>query len=391
MTTVLVRRPRPVLVARPDGSTPGALGLDMAVALAGARQAAASVCLLTPQWLCNPALFALVPTDVPRLQPRSLRGLWLGARWRARRVAESLRAAAVERRASFWLEIYRELRRHVGDRRLPYPWRARLRQSARGAFARAMDADRRPGSRVDRRLLETAVPSSLPPALATDAAARAASLGISPPRRVVALDVRRGLDRLGGVADALAADGYTVVRLGDAGDGRLERPGVVDLTDRAERSPALEVFVLQTAAFLVCDTLDAQQVAYLTNTPCLTIDAVDPIASYPARRDGVYTLAAAIDLETGVELALEDRLGGEYAMNRGRYRHRINTPAEILAAVREMQDGIGRGWDDGPAQMRFRELVGRACAGRRAAQRGQNEVGFIGSGRLARVQAERLG
>ena len=388
MTTLLVGGRRRVLVARPDGSTPGALGLDMAVALAGARQGDASVCLLTPPVLCKPALFALVPEGIPRLEARSFRGLWLRARWRARHVGMSFRARAVERRASFWLQVYRELRRHVGDRRLPYPWRVRLRRGARRSFARARGADVRPGARLDRRLLESAVPSSLPPPLAAEAGGRAASLGIAPPRRVVALDVRRRLDRLRDAVDALIAADYTVVHLGDAGVERLERPGVVDLTALPERARALDVFVLQTAAFLVCDTMDAQRVAYLTGTPCLTIDAVDPVASYPARRDGVYMLAAAIDLETGVELSFEDRLGRESARNPGRYGYRINTPAEILAAVRDMQDGVQQGWDDTPAQARVRVMVGRASSDRESTR--QDERGFIGGGRLARVQAEGL-
>ena len=44
--------------------------------------------------------------------------------------------------AQFWLEIYRELRRHIGDERLPYPWRVRLRAIADRCLARARRADR---------------------------------------------------------------------------------------------------------------------------------------------------------------------------------------------------------------------------------------------------------
>jgi putative glycosyltransferase (TIGR04372 family) len=392
MTTLLVRRRRPLLVVRPDGSTPGALGLDLAIALARARQAGADVCLLPPPTLCDPALFALVPADRRRVEPRAFHRAWLRARWRARDAAASIGRRAAAGRRSFWLELYRELRRHAGDERLPYPLRARLRTWAQRWFARASAAAEGPTRPIDRRLLERPVPISLPPALEASARSDASALGVAPPRRTVAIDVRTGVDRLHDTVRALAAEGITVVRLGEGGEDRLDGPGVVDLTAAKDRSPALDVFVRQHAEFLVCDTADAQHVAYATGTPCLVLDAVDPVASYPARRDGLYMLAEAVDLDSGVELPLEDRLGPEYLRDPSRYGRRRNTPAEILAAVRELQAGLREGFRDTAAQARFRERVAAACA--RQAPRGRDAGpaggGFAGSGRLARVQAERL-
>jgi len=344
----------------------------MVAALARARAESAAVCFLRPSTLVNEPLFALTPEDMSRMQPRGVAGAWVRARWRMWHIADRSGAHVDEARAAAWLEWYRELRRHVSDERLPLDLRGQLRRAAQRAFARAADAEGSRGWQFPRAHLRDRIPMRLPGGLLEEARAEAGRRGIAS-RPSVAVDLRGHLDDGDAILASIAARGYTPVRLGD--------------------QPLVDVFVLLTSAFLLCDNADAQRMAYATNTPTLTINATDAFAFYPVRGDGIYLLKEAVDLDTGRTLPLEEMLDDRYYRNLRNYGHRDNSGSQVRAAVDEMLDGVRGGWRDSTSQSRYRARVieaGEALAARvRYVAKWGPVEGFIGDGRLARVQAER--
>ncbi len=405
MTVVTSRRHgRPIVAGCPDGSTDGALSLDLAELFARAARASATACVIRPAQPINEALFALEGRDdgpVQRAEPNA----WLRARWAAASAVSKLDVGTASAAARFWLEIHRELRRHIGDQRLPYALRTRLRRLADRALGRSTDAAERGAAPPwPRRLLREPVDASLPAALADRARAQALAHGVPLDARLVIVNVRARPSLLDAAVDALTADGLVVVRLSDPAMGAFAdaeteppvgpngRPAVIDLTMAPGRSPALDVFLMLRAVFVVCDSADVQQTCYATNTPCLRLGADDPVAAYPIRADGLFTLASVVELDTGRALQADELLSETYLRRPDRFAHRPNTAAEILAAVREMQSGVTHGWTESDGQARFRTRVVDAAT--QLATRVPHlrtsgpDDGFIGAGRLARVQAD---
>lgn len=277
--------------------------------------------------------------------------------------------------ASFWQEWYRELRRHAGDERLPYALRAKLRGAADRALGRAEAEEARAVvPRWNRRMLSAAPPAPLSPRDVQCARDAAAARGLDPDRPIVTIDVRHRADRLTETLELLSARGYQIARIEDP---------AADPTHH----------LLRSSAFVICDTAGRQHAAYLTQTPSLRLDARDPFTAYPVRRDGVFTLATAIDLDTGRPLAIAELLTERYFRNTRNCGYRATSAADIAAAVLEMLEGTGSGWLDSAAQARFRSAV--ADAGARLGGHVRHIAewdaasGFVGEGRLARVQAER--
>ena len=198
----------------------------------------------------------------------------------------------------------------------------------------------------------------------------------------------------------LVEHGYGVVRIGDPRGGHVEMPGLVDLACAPQPktplpSALLEFFVLQSARFVVCESIDLQQAAYLTSTPTLTLNARDPISRYPVRRDGVFTLTRATDLDSGRVIPLHERLGDWFFLNDRNVGHTPNAPETVVEAVREMHEGSSAAWHDTAEQLAFRTAVTQSADALAAtvplvADWGADD-GFVGDGRLARVQAAALG
>ena len=262
---------------------------------------------------------------------------------------------------------------------------------AHDAFTRSAAGGTR--QQFPRRLLREPVRTRLPRELQAEAERTAASVGIAAGSRLVALEVRSRLEPFADAVDFLVAHGYTVVRIGDRVAGPVRRPGIVDLAHSAVRTPLVEVFVMLESAFLVCEDPALQIAAYLTNTPCLLVNAIDPIASYPVRADGLYAVTTPVHLDTGERLAPGDLLKEDYFRNRRNYGFRNMSSADILDAVREMHEGLHNGWSESPAQSQFRVRVTESAAAPAAPTHRPGgwgaDDGFIGDGRLARVQAER--
>jgi hypothetical protein len=181
--------------------------------------------------------------------------------------------------------------------------------------------------------------------------------------------------------------------------------GVTDLTRLAPRPPSLELFLVSASAFVVCESVDLQQLAYLTNTPSLIINAKDPFVAYPVRANGLMTLSTAIDLDTAQAITITrhahpavfqgpPQTAGPRTEER---QPRISRQHgdELIDAITEMQAGIAAGrTTESESQSRFRTRVVEAGAALAAvsahvADWGPDD-GFIGDGRLVRFQADRV-
>ena len=291
-----------------------------------------------------------------------------GSRWR--RLQARWRGRLAGSAASFWRELYRELRRHAGDERLPFDLRVRLRTAAQRAVDRSQVGG--PIAPFPRMLVRSHTAVQLPEAQAQRARATAERLGLRAGQPFVAADVR-GRDRaFHESVGMLDSRGFAVVRL--------------------QRDPSLDAHLLLSCAFLLCDNAEAQQRGYVTNTPTLTVNTTDAFMCYPIRQHGIFLLKTAIDLDTGRVLAPDDFLAESYYRNLRNIGYRDNTRDQIRDAVSEMLDGLASGWEETQAQIRYRAAVvaaGESLASRvrHVAQWGPVD-GFIGDGRLARVQAE---
>jgi hypothetical protein len=301
---------------------------------------------------------ALAPSD------RAAEAPW-ARRWRRSR--ERIAAAG----ASFWQELYRELRRHAGDERLPFDLRTRLRHAAQRAFERSQ-RERMP-NRFPRLFLRTRAPLRIPERRARQARAALERLGFRPTQPFVTADVRGRDEAFHDSLALLESRGYAVMRL--------------------RHDSTLDAYLLLSCAFLLCDNPEAQRAAYVTNTPTLTVNATDAFTCYPVRQDGIYLLKTAIDLDSGRLFTPRDVLGESYYRNRRNIGYRDNRSDEIRDAVSEMLEGLRQGWCDSEGQARYRAAA--VAAGESLASRVRHVAtwgpvdGFIGDGRLARVQADR--
>jgi len=385
-----------ILVGRPDGSSLATLCRDLVELFARAREAGAATWLIRPERSASEVMLTLSARGAVAFEPSRARRAWLAARWHCADRLHRLAAGAGSASAAFWFELYRELRRHVGNQRLPFPLRTRLRGRAERWLRHAShDSDAHASSTTGARPVQEGVGVELPAASAERLRAEAARRGISFARPVVALEVRVPPERLRDALSALVADGHTIVRIGDPSMGPLGyswshpdgHPAVIDLTQGEAGDAGLDVYVLLHSAFVICGSADLQAVSCLAAAPCLLLGAVDPVASYPPRTDGLFTLKTAVELDTGRLLTAREMLTERYLTRVGDFGHRANTAAEVLGAVEEMRQALAHGWTDSEGQRAFRTDVA-ASAARRAAERGHAPA-LVGGGRLARVQADR--
>jgi putative glycosyltransferase (TIGR04372 family) len=381
---------QPVLVVRPDPS-PGQGSVDMLCTLARARARAAGACFLAPSRETESVAASVASADVPVIHPDGWQKTWLEGRWRTSAVADGARARWRAAAASGLHELYRELRRHAGDQRLPSELRRRLREAGHRSYERSV-ALRSAQTPYPRRLLRAPSTVAWSPEMLEHARAGMEAAGVPAGVPVVAFEVRTRPDVAKAAIRSLVADGYAVVRIGDPGAGPMRQPGLIDLTTATSRSLRPEL-VLVRARFAILGSLALQQLAYLTNTPSLTIDAADPFTLYPIRSNGLLLLATAVDLGSGRELPVDEWLTEAYFRNRRNFGYRGVAADELLDAIQEMQEGVAHGWADTDAQRRFRIRVveaGSALASTTAAvaEWGPDD-GFIGDGRLARAQAAR--
>ena len=381
---------RHVVVAGPDTSGLGPCAVDVLAALVEARKLGASAGFLQPaaSW---PNALAQLTTEVPRRALTGPIGLWCRAHWRRASLTRGASAWRRDRARSVRRELARELRRHAGDERVPAGVRTRLKDAARVV---GHPAPKPAAARFPRRLLRERVQVSLDRDARARADTEARAAGIPIDRPLVAFELPHRVENALPAVSFLVEHGYGVVRIGDPRGGHVEMPGLVDLACAPRPSALLEFFVLQSARFVVCESNDLQQAAYLTSTPTLTLNARDPISRYPVRRDGIFTLSRATDLDSGRVISLHERLGDWFFLNDRNVGHTPNAPETVVEAVREMHEGISAAWHDTAEQLAFRAAVTQSAGALAAtvplvADWGADD-GFVGDGRLARVQAADL-
>jgi putative glycosyltransferase (TIGR04372 family) len=406
---------RPVWVTRPNGREYGHLALEILMTLARGRNDRGAVYFVRPPHLVNPALLDLRSDEVPQLAPSAPLRAWLRARWSLADYSEVFAERRAEISNDARTELARELTRHVGDHRVPRSIRERLRARRERLVRGTHDEDHRDEALYYRRqLIRHPVPIDFRADLREEVERAGAELGIERGAKLIAIHTRepgwkRGrevqelksgrrddsvrnarIETYFDAVDSLVADGYRVVRIGDPSMRPVSRRGVIDLATHPRRTPALEVLALLRSEFLVCGDAGPHAVSYLTNTPCVIVNASEPVGSFPVRSTGIYIFKKAIDLDTGRQLTLPEMLSHEHyrnLRNTGVFGYRDNTSREIADAVSEMRAGLAHGWTETDGQRRYRELV--TDAGIHLAERvrymhkwGPDE-GFLGDGRLA--------
>ena len=379
---------RPLVLLRPDWSQPGRSSVDILSAAARARDIHGAVCLLPA---ADTEVVPLAFADVPVIEPDGINSVWLTAICRSAAMRRALRESWRRAAASVSHELYREFRRQASNERLPLELRQGLRAIANRAQQRTRDA-RTAAATFPRRLLRTAPAIALPPAALELGRVEAAAMGIPEGAPLVLFEGQMRPDIAAAAISLLAARGYTVVVVGSHALDLGQRAAVVDLTARRV-SLLIQLFLLSTSRFVVSGAAAMQQLSYLTNTASLVVNVADPFGAYPIRANGLFMLKTPIDLDTGRVLAIDDLLTERYFQNLRNYGYRENTAGELTAAIEEMHAGLQNGWSDTTSQARFRSRVvdtgtALAAAVPHVAEWGPDE-GFIGDGRLARVQAER--
>ena len=416
---------RRVLLVCPDGRQFGHLALEWAMALSAARASGASVWLVPPAGAANPALLDVECPDVPlRRLPAVLRplarlrlglaGLTRGGRFAADAVVESC-----------FDQLARAVTFHIDHSPLPPTLARHLRGLKQGLGHRTRLQHRGfqpPYFR--RRLIRSAIPVALrPEALRrAEALARAAGLPLEGP--LVTIHAREAgykwggrevhqkpqmhgaakgyrddslrnarIETYGPAIDMLVEKGFTVVRIGDASMTPLRHPGVFDLPASPANDPLLQVYCLLRSRILISGESGPSAASYLAGTALLTVNATDPIGSYPVRASSLFLLKHVEDPARG-SLTARDLLGRDYAgglRNPGRYVYRDNTGEEILLAAYEILERVGEP-ADADGQNVFRAMATEAADGLRAefgyVRKWGADGGFLGDGALVRFQAD---
>jgi len=148
---------------------------------------------------------------------------------------------------------------------------------------------------------------------------------------------------------------------------------------------------LMRSAFFISAEAGPVGVSYLTNTPLLTVNATDPVSSYPIRDDGMYILKRIIDRQTGRPLTISELFSESYLRdlrNITRYSYIDNTSDEITQAVAEMLAWVRGDRTESEEQVRFRDMAAERGESLRAAltyvRKWGSDRGFIGDGRFCR-------
>lgn len=387
----------------------GHLALEIATGFARAMASQSSVYWEFQGGAVSSGLAALACPRVRIVDSWAAWGVWLLERVHqfVRRTGEWCREVVIELRLLARVECKKRKYppgltrwlREFSDGDVEMPWRDKV---SKGPYMR-------------RKILRHPVPIAQRVSVADAARARARALGIADDQPIVTLHVREAGFKLGremhnakanarddssrngrielmrSALDLLGSRGFKVVRTGDNSMTPYAHPALIDLTQVTPYDSHLEVFCLLRSRFLIAGEAGPSGASYLTNTPLLTVNATDPISSFPIRRHGLMVLKRVRDRQTGRMLRLDELLTEDYAnnlRNTTRYQYIDNTPEELLASVEEMLDDLDHDRPELPAQAAFREDVMRACdelAPRHAYVRkwGLDE-GFLGDGRLAR-------
>lgn len=408
---------RHVVVAQPNVKQYGHQADEIVFALAYARNAGLPVVFRHPKVVASEAMFEIESPAVEIDRSRRTK-LFVSASCIFEDRLAGLKVGWEKARS----DLVREKIRQLAAYRAAHPDNPLLKWKLVDLKSKTrVGKDQRPqGPYWRRRLVADPVPIRPTRTAELRAVGIERQLGIDPDARLVTVHVREGGYKLGdetqdkgsrrhdsvrnariethfAAFDFLAERGYTIVRIGDPSMTPLEYPGLVDLATSPQRDPYFELYCLWRSDFLICGESGPQGAAYLTGTPSLTVNATDPVSSAPVRADGISLLKTVIDRASGRHLSLVDLLHERHLAHLrdpSRFIYVENTSEEILAAVEEMVELVE---SEGaapcsPAQVRYKELLTRAVEDLRHlpyVRKWGIDEGFLGYGRLARLQAEK--
>jgi putative glycosyltransferase (TIGR04372 family) len=374
----------------------GHICLEIQLAAALARREGAKLVFLPPLLKINTGLFSLTFEDLAVLDrdaplARTTRHWWEALE---RAAASDMRQAAL---------LARQLKTQVVSGRL------RITQ----------DQFKRHGGwpYYRRRLLLEPSRARLPDRLIDDLEKTARSLGVADDARLVSLYVREegwygslgrteeekrfNRHRCANIATYapavawLVAQGYTVVRMGDASMRPFKRPGCLDLATSPLRTDLLELYLLSRSDFAITGDSGPTHAAMLLDRPVLTVNIACPMMGFPIRPDSMGFLKSVYHRGTGKPLPLAERFGVEYnryPMDTDRFEVRDNSPEELLAAVREMVAFQHTPSPETPEQQAYAARVSAL------AEDAQHHVpvflkwgpdhGFLGAGRMCQTWLE---
>ncbi|MBI4887438.1 MAG: TIGR04372 family glycosyltransferase [Acidobacteria bacterium] len=413
-----------LLVCLPNAVQFGHLGIEMATALACARAEGRAIAFLRDREVPNDAAFDLESDAVDIRRLSSVQETVWRCRWSLDRARAQVRTSLRECHEDVWDQVGRFAREEM----LKPHHSPRMQTWLRALKTRAGRRPARPAAApyFRRRLLRSPVPVRLRADVAARAAALAEELGIPRDAPLVTVHAREAGWKAGGrevqhkvsrvagerprddatrnirietyvpAIDYLVSRGFTVVRLGDPSMRPVSRPGLIDVALDRRRTPALDVYCLLRSRFLMGGESGPSVFSLLTNTPTLTVNATDPVSSFPIRPDWLFTLKTVVDLETGQALDLEQRLTPRYIAglrDTTRLRYVANTPVEILDAVRDMLAHLESPAPETPGQERVRQLVTDAVLDLAPrvgyVRKWGDDDGFLGDGRIAPSYVER--
>jgi putative glycosyltransferase (TIGR04372 family) len=412
---------RRILVSKLNVLDDDHLGMEILMSLAEARSQRAGVYFIRPRRGPGEALLALESRDVPVLEPGGTRGMWLDGLWRLSELTDAVTSYPSNLGRSVREELCWELKSYTFDDDVNREVRSSLRDLRKWMQERNERLDRRTDGRRQRcrrRLLREHLNVLMGEKAATEASRQLQTLGIEPGAPLVTVHVweagfKRGWElnerklnarddsarsaRIEAYFDAfdyLVDLGYTVVRIGHPTMTPVRRRGVIDLANAPGGSSLLEIHCLLASRFLIASEAGPLGVSYLTNTPSLTVNATDPISSYPIRPDGMYILKGVVDRDTDQPLGLLEMLNDEYLANlrnTTRYQYIDNSSHEILAAVIEMVRGLRDGWTESAPQREFRRAATQAAEAVRSYlthfRTWGSDEGFLGDGRIGHAFA----
>jgi putative glycosyltransferase (TIGR04372 family) len=395
----------------------GHLALEIVMSFALARQEASSVYFLVPAPAVSEALLQVEADGIRTLRRSRVRDLAARAAWAGAEAAVDTTRWCSYQRFLVGYEFRREIVEHLRVAPLEREPRRAL-QALVDSLPRGPRRARRPESEVSRlyyrrRLLRAPVPVRLPSHLQPAILAAAERVGLDLEKPLVTVHVReagykRGREmhqaKPGGRNDAtrnariesyfaamdrLVGRGYTVVRIGDPSMTPVSRPGVVDLATSPHRSQLLEIASMLRARFFLSGEAGPVGVAYLTNTPLLTVNATDPISSYPIRRDGMLLMKHVVARASGRELPVEELVSEAHLRHLRdllHYDYRDNTSEEIVAAVDEMLACLDGDDAETATQREFRALATEAgtqlATTLQYVRKWGSDDGFLGDGRI---------
>ena len=370
-----------LLVTMPHNWAFGHLALEILMAFALANREKATVYFIERSRVVNRALFRL-KSDAVKTLPRT--------RWIA------------------WI-----IRTVWSIRHVLMPT---MRSDLEPGNSKQVEADNQSEPYFRRLLIRDPVPVHLSQKDQLEAARQAANVGIFEGTKIVTLHVREAgfrsrpgrpedrsmstrnarIESYDKAIDFLLEQGYFIVRIGDSTMTPLNRNGVLDLAKSDKRTELLELYCLMKSDFLLGCESGLLGVSYLINLPFLSVNATDPVSSYPIRHDGLYILKRVMDRKSENVLSLADMLKEDYLFNLrnlDRYEYIDNTSEEILEVTKEMVERLKAKPQPNRAQLEYKELISATVEDLKQRwdyiKKWGSEDGFLGDGWIGRDFAER--